>query len=570
MTLNKYVPPADVIHKTIPTGVNHKMRIMKTWSFILICVSQLWWVCLANGATSELPATDYRYVVAKQVFDNLVEAKGVRNMPVPSFRLVRSERNVAWTKLETAEIGLEEKAYDICTSFGKDSLHALAAILGHELTHYYEKHGWTALFVNDHPNLESASAPADLEAHRQDEWQADYLGGFLAFAAGYNTFGIMPDFLEKVYEQYGFDVIMPGYPSLEERQRTAEESLEKCRKLVDVYQMANCLVAMGKFEMAKSHYEFILKDFQSREIYNNLGVNSLSAALAIGKVEGVDFAYPFELDAESRLMAVRRGGQGDFASQKQHKYNLLEEAIGFFKTAILLDESYAPGYLNLACAYALLGEGEDARYYVNKALKYTKNGGYAAVVADANVLLGILAANEENVPEADLFFDKAIALGSSMAMYNKNLLSGLGEKITRTPAVTGTHRERQKINGISMEKLVAQLQRGQLIPTYQIDLDRETVFAVLQMPASRVLIHLKPLKDEFLLLQLTNEAFRIPWTETSDEGAGETAILEHYQQPSRRVRMTTGKMLVYQPDQLLFILDGDGTVKEWGVFKDSN
>lgn len=38
------------------------------------------------------------------------------------------------------QIGLEEKAYDICISFGADSLNALAALLGHELVHYFEKH----------------------------------------------------------------------------------------------------------------------------------------------------------------------------------------------------------------------------------------------------------------------------------------------------------------------------------------------------------------------------------------------------------------------------------------------
>ena len=91
------------------------------------------------------------------------------------------------------QVVLDEKAYDICVSFGKDSLNALAALLAHELIHYYEKHDWSRHFAMNNENLETARQLERMGDGLKQETEADNLGGFMAFSVGYNTYGIMPE-----------------------------------------------------------------------------------------------------------------------------------------------------------------------------------------------------------------------------------------------------------------------------------------------------------------------------------------------------------------------------------------
>jgi len=127
----------------------------------------------------------HKYQVTHKVLMNLIKAKGDRRMPIPTLRISNSERYVAYAKPKDAIICLEEKAYDICTGFGKDSLNAIAALLAHELTHYYEKHNWTSHFIQDHKDLPLSEKLKGFDEKIKQETQADYLGGFLAYTAGY-------------------------------------------------------------------------------------------------------------------------------------------------------------------------------------------------------------------------------------------------------------------------------------------------------------------------------------------------------------------------------------------------
>ncbi len=519
-------------------------------------------VCEARGTLVE----GYKEGVARRVFDDLVEAKGVKNMPIPKFRLVNSQRNVAWSNSELAEIGLEEKAYDICTLFGADSLNALAGILAHELTHYYEKHGWTEMFAADFSEMESSAEIARLDQHLPQETQADYLGGFLSYAAGYQTLGMMPQFLDKVYQAYGFEEAMPGYPTLADRQEMATASLKRCQELIHVFETANYLVALEQYGPAKGYYQYILKDFQSREMYNNLGVATTLEAMALFSKKDLHFAYPLELDAESRLKNGHRGGQQGFGEDQTQREALLKMAISHFKTAIVLDEDYAVGYLNLANVYALLHEPMDAEYNARKAIKIAKKEGRKKTVADAQVLLGILAAQEDETASAIGFFDQAVANGSSLGMINKNIL--LEKTMPATPAASALGMAKpDRIGEVSLDKLVVDLQRENLVPELLIEIDQRTTFARVDDEQSEVLIHLLPYDEVYTFLQITNPAYVGATGKGMKPGSSRQEVLDAYGEADRQLQLAQGEYLVYYKRKLLFILDEKGQVSRWGVFR---
>ena len=78
--------------------------------------------------------------------------------------------------------------HDLCRAQGPDSLAALAALLGHELAHYYEDHGWIGDFGNGFADLEVAQSlkrqKRSPEKVVEIETQADYFGGFYGYVAG--------------------------------------------------------------------------------------------------------------------------------------------------------------------------------------------------------------------------------------------------------------------------------------------------------------------------------------------------------------------------------------------------
>lgn len=529
-------------------------------------------LCFLFGAREQLhatrgePITDYRYEVAKRVFDDLVEAKGVRNMPVPRFIMLDVERHVAWSKKKEAEIGLEAKAYAICADLGKDSLNALAAVLSHEVIHYYEKHGWTALFADANPDLESLTADESMDAWLAQEAEADYFGGFLSYAAGYQTLDIMPVFLEKVYEEYGFDSKMPGYPSLAERQQMAQSSLERCQMLIHVFEMANYMVAIGDYRNAKTYYEYVLKEFQSRELYNNLGVVVAMEAITLFSKTELRYVYPFELDGESRLRSTKKGGLTDFANQKLQREELLLEAIQYFKTAMLLDESYSASYLNIGSAYALLNELEDAEYFARKVQRMAGKNENDKILADAQVLLGIIALSLEDPEEANQCFAKAVVLGNRTGQINQSILNATNEALPlrRIPSASA---KIAPIENVSLDRLVIQLDRGELESTHMIELNAKTVFALIEKEQSTIMVHLKPYEEESFFLHITGNTFESTKATSRAIGTPLSAVLEEYQEPESRLELLEGLMLVYPDQQLLFYFDEDDRLSRWAIYK---
>lgn len=69
-------------------------------------------------------ATAYKYDVTLAVFNDLLRARGDFRQQSPGLVMNNGEQFVAWMDPDNAQIGIEEKAYDVCVALGPDSLHA--------------------------------------------------------------------------------------------------------------------------------------------------------------------------------------------------------------------------------------------------------------------------------------------------------------------------------------------------------------------------------------------------------------------------------------------------------------
>lgn len=507
---------------------------------------------VANLASKKTDSVQYRKVL--NIYNKLVEARGDFRFPVPSFNLISEERRVAGIDYDQLNIVLEEKALGVCNTFGAESDAAIAFLLAHELTHYYEKHAWRRSFAEDNKDLKIGLDLDKVSDAAANETEADYLGGFLAYSAGFGLFQKGSEIIQSLYKAYGLKNDIPGYPSLSDRQALSRRTAEKMASLVDVYDMANLLVATGKYTEAYEYYRYILLTYQSREIYNNLGVTAMLEAMKSFKETELKYRYPIELDLESSA------GKGDPTLNMREK--LLRQAILHFDAAISLDPNYAPAFLNKANAFALLGDLIRARFYANiEARQASKTGNYPKVDQDIDVLMGIIEARSNNVKGAQALFTKADKAGNALAKINLRVLLKQAP-LKEIPAGT-LWPEVEKIENLTLEELSNDLR---VDPKKTVSIKSQLEF--LQTPnmgsGSKAFVNLLR-NDEKTIFHLTTSTYTGKTARKIGIGDTRAAIVTAYGEPSRSLETPLGQMMVYK--NIIFILGKEGKLERWANYK---
>ena len=430
------------------------------------------------------------YHSSKAVLDQLVSAKGDRAKLHPKIKIVYSEQKPAWIDVNKATIYLEKKAFDVCRSFGADSLNALALLLSHELTHYYENHDWHDNFMHFY-NEEDFHSEEDVNTGasraRMMELQADQLGGFLANMAGYNSSNISSQLVTKIYESYGLDQSHKNihYPSLAERVAIAEESEKQLDKMNQAFIMSKYLTIVGEYNLANEYLDYVMvrSKFQSRELYNNKGLlMCLSASQSFSKEE-MPFYLPFVVDEESRL--TRR-------SNETIRSSYLKEAESAFRNAIQLDENYLGSYLNLSSVYLLQNNFFDAEYYCQKIFRGADKVQHKRIVAGAYVNLGIIEYLKGNSKEAKQHFDQSKQLfENGLGQKNLNILEGKEDKIISTKNVVEVSME-----DVNLKVLLSSILQGEEESTCDIEVSKENMYYKINKEKSQVHINLEDWGDE--------------------------------------------------------------------------
>lgn len=531
----------------------------------------------SGGSSSSSIKTGPAYEKALKVYERLREARGDFRYPVPEFAITRLEGVVAqidYTKPE--KIYLSEKAFKICESFNEQSEAAIAFLLGHELTHYYEKHAWRMNFPGQNKNLsiameldqlyqemvKDANSKAlrnklmrfDTLVHQFEEVameaQSDYLGGFLAYSAGYGIFTRGDELIGRIYKEFPIPEVTPGYVTMTERQDMCRSSVVRMNNLVDVFEMANMLTAIGRYNEAYLFYRTILVEYQSREVYNNVGVTAVLQALNKYFTEKeLKYRYPVQLDFQ---LANSRGPEEEVARKK-----LLEQAILHFDAAISLDPGYAPAYLNKACALALLGDRVRAQFYADVEARKAAVGKYASQLSNIEVLLGILDVENGNDAKAKERWTAASKSNNSFAAYNL-------AKINNTPpppapeAPSGFF-EDESIDGKSVSAM--------LFPEEDkmMRVDANLTFHQNTKVGDHSRLYFSRMSSGITsLFHVTNPDYPGKTSREIGRGATRDEIAKAYGEAPRSILTTQGEIMAY-PD-ILFILNG-GKLDRWALFK---
>jgi len=297
--------------------------------------------------------------VAQEVLDHLYATNGNYRFKKPKLSISSENNKVAAFSPWKNAIILDQKAYDICRSFGRDSLSALAYILGHELVHAYQteiKSGriqTNFLAYNHH-----------YTADTRIEKVADVQGLFNAYLAGYKALQIMPELIERIYRDYGLlGKNLPGYPTLTERRTTTEEVLAIAQDLRDVFESSNYLLVIGRHSLAAVGYEHILQYYQGAEIHNNLGIAYTLSAQEFWNPRTDNFIYPLEADWHTKLARSSRGQEAADPALQPLRTDYLEKAAAQFRAAADMNTNYLAARINIVCVLNLMGRSTEALKY---------------------------------------------------------------------------------------------------------------------------------------------------------------------------------------------------------------
>lgn len=483
------------------------------------------------------------YFNALEVFEKLVQARGDFRSPVPKFSLLNDIYKVAFIDYNQLEIVLEEKAYRVCESFGPQKEAAVAFLLGHELTHYYEKHAWRRAFIYDFRDLPIGQELAGLHDDVVHETEADYLGGFLAYSAGFGLFDKGSELIERLYAAYKLPDTISGYPTLQDRKILSLRSAEKLSQLVDLFEMANYLYAIGRYEDAIQYFAYVLQQYPSRELYNNLGVTALMSAVDLFSETEMKFKFFAELDMES---SASRGGADTI---QRTKY--LQQAILHFDAAISLDPSYAPAYFNKAVAYALLKDIPRARFYAGvEAMNKSQSEKFAKTAKDIRILLALLDALEGQEQKAREELQLLAAQGQLMASINLDILNG--KKVAPSKKTTDTKQSNRGKKNL-MDQIVKALETGDELPVDTIITNRLSQHLSYHQSESKASgMKLKISQNSasnrsIVFLSMQNDPAPDP---TLKIGADRQSILNVYGSAQHIVETPNGQLLVFKvPDE---------------------
>ncbi len=524
------------------------------------------------------------YEKAVNVYNRLVEARGDFRYPVPEFFITTDTNTVANIKYgDPVQIFFSEKAFNVCEEFGAQSESAMAFLLGHELTHFYEKHAWRSNFADDNRNLkrskELASLFKDLDESIENtklnqkllrfdtlihqfedaamEAQCDYLGGFLAYSAGYADFDTGHVLIRTLYRAFKLEDEAPGYVTLTEREDLGRQSAERMKDLIDVFDMANLLVAIGEYEQAYQFYRTLLIEYQSREVYNNVGTTAILQALKMFSANELKYQYPIQLELQ---MAY---GRGDEVVERN---KILLQAIQHFEAAISLDPKYAPAYVNKACALALMGDTMRARFYADVEARKVATGTYAKAVNEIEILLGILDASSETKAGKAKAKARFSAIASKerggMAAYNLAKLDNTAPPEIPSPPTAPTDAGEEMIDGIQPFGQRPTASKKIIRIASSLDFIRDTEKA----PNAQIF------RAGKIIMLITNPTYAAKTARGIGIGASRADIEKAYGVAPKSIRTINGEILAYDNTRaIIFILEGsdpqEQKLSRWVLYK---
>lgn len=300
------------------------------------------------------------------VFYQLISVYGSAK-PAPELKVDKYTLPASYIANPKPTIKVDLSLYKLCQTFGKDSLNALAVVLSHELTHYYNDHTFCSdyAFANFKANteLQKKIGQASYNARIEKESEADIKGFFYAAAAGFQPHGIQGLLIGKIYTTYKLPDIQKGYPTKQERIAIVNKAEKTATQLYEYFKSGLTALENKQYDQAIDFFNKANSQVPFRENWNNIGVAYARKALNLklpSKAEADNanrFLYPLEIENKSRLLNERTRSIDDTTEEMQ---KLLNEAQNAFEKALQLDPSFHKIRINLACVYDLQSKHNSA------------------------------------------------------------------------------------------------------------------------------------------------------------------------------------------------------------------
>ena len=350
----------------------------------------------------------------KEIYQNIISSIGNNSLLEPNLQFSTQERSVAF--MSSQGITIEQKVIDLfCGTENFED--KIAYIISHELAHYYLEHSWMS-----NTGLSYASSIGGFiedssytkEQRKLAETQADLYAGFYGQISGYNTLGYGSIALSKVYESYGLPKELPKYPSFDERLEIINSRIKIADDLVLLFELGNIFLKNKNYNSAKYCFEFILKSkFNSREIYNNLGLSYLLYGISISEKPISTLVYPIYIDQQTRA-EVTTTRSGSFTDSPEE---MILKSYKLFNRALALDSSYLPAKQNLLVSDFLQKSTKNERKDFVKGLKVS--GIDSKIISDFNLINAVLEHKSSNK------ITKLARKGSYVSRLNASNLVGL-------------------------------------------------------------------------------------------------------------------------------------------------
>lgn len=371
----------------------------------------------------------------ERIYLRLQQAIGDEERVWPELQLRTGASSVLAYNRQKNVIFIDELALKVCRSFGPAENDALAFLLAHEMTHFYQQHHWKEIgfgssFLADH---------ATYSQHIMDEKEADLFGAFVTHLAGYRSVSLIPEIFDRVYAAYGLAQDLANYPSLPERKQVANEVCRKVNELTHLFETANYLMAIGESLQAAATYEYIMQFVKFKSLYKNAGTALVAAAIRESGGQQARFVYPLEFDLD---LPLRSGALAE-------REKLLQRAVALLSEATHKDTYDHGTFINLACAYELNGQAAAAKELLLALKPLAAN---AHQQAELEILRGIIAARENKRELAEEAFQQAVRISpeisiQEMASRNLQILHGQ----TSLPKPSTFHASRERIGGLDLQ-----------------------------------------------------------------------------------------------------------------------
>ncbi|QJW91268.1 hypothetical protein HNV11_18745 [Spirosoma taeanense] len=293
--------------------------------------------------------------VARQVWRTFPDQR-----PLPGIEIVPRHKQPVLARFRPGSsptLLINESLYDLCQTFGTDSLAALALIIGHELTHFHAQHKeWLEIAQYRRASTSGIVTQKQADDLLMLEAFADREGTLHAYLAGYAGFQLLKPLYERIYQTYDLPDNLPGYPTKADRIALSLSRLSSVRPNALLVDAATFLFAMGQYDMAVPCLTAVVQQWPLAELQNNLASLYLKKTLSLTSCREMPFWLPIEWDNYNRLLTLRG------STEESDRTLLLEQAQIYATQAHRTDPDYTPATLNLAITHLLrrrLGTAED-------------------------------------------------------------------------------------------------------------------------------------------------------------------------------------------------------------------